>query len=79
MTTTSFLQKLADNILNPIIQLLFAAALVYFTFGVVKFIRGADDPGEREKGGKHIMWGLVGLVIMMGVYGILEIMLGTFF
>lgn len=75
----NFLQKLADNILNPIISLLFAAALVYFIFGVVKFIRNASDPGERATGAKHIMWGLVGLVIMMGVYGILNMLLNTFF
>ena len=68
---------LSVEIINPIIYLMFAAALVYFIFGVVKYIANADNETEREKGRQHILYSIVGLVIMMGVWGILQIIANT--
>jgi hypothetical protein len=73
MTIDRFLSNLAVVILNPLIRLMFAVAVVYFLWGVVQYIRSAGSEDGRQKGAKHILWGLIGLVIMMGVYSILQI------
>jgi hypothetical protein len=73
----ALLGKIEDNILNPLIALLFSLALLYFLFGVYEFIRGASDPEARKTGGNHILWGFIGLLIMFGVYGILKIVTNT--
>lgn len=67
-----FLTNLATTILNPLILLLFALAVIYFLWGVLKYIQNADSETERQKGSQHILWSLVGMVIMMGVYTILQ-------
>lgn len=72
------LNKVIVQIINPIILLLASCAFVLFLWGVFKFIQGAGDPTERSKGQKNILWGLVGLVIIFGAYGIINIALGTF-
>ena len=73
-----FLDKVVAQIINPIILLLAAAAFVVFVWGVFQFISQAGEATKREEGRKAIMWSLVGLIIIFGVYGILNLALGTF-
>lgn len=73
-----FLRNVITEIVNPIILLLSAAAFVLFIWGVFEFIANAGDETKRTEGKRAIMWGLVGLVIIFGVYGIINIALGTF-
>ena len=78
-TLDAFLTTLGVEIVNPIINLLFAAAVVYFLWGVYKYISGAESPDGREQGSRHIIWGIVGLVIMVSVFAIIRMATGTFF
>lgn len=79
MTVDQFISKLATNIINPLLLLLFAFAVIYFLWGVLNYIRGADDPTKRQEGATHILYGLIGIVIMVGVYGILEMFTNAIF
>ena len=74
----SFLDKVVAQIINPIILLLAACAFVVFLWGVFEFVAHAGDETKRSEGKKAIMWGLIGLVIIFGAYGIINIALGTF-
>ncbi len=71
------LQKAVVAIVNPIIQVLFAVALVMFVYGIFEFVRGADDPTARTKGQEHMKYGLIGLFIMISVFTIIKILLNT--
>lgn len=73
----SFLGSVQTAILNPLITLLAMAAFLYFVWGVVMFIRNADDEGKRKEGQQHIIWGLVGLVVIFGAQAILSILAST--
>lgn len=73
-----FIGKVVTQIVNPIILLLSAAAFVLFLWGVFEFVAHAADETKRTEGRRAIMWGLIGLVIIFGVYGILNLALGTF-
>lgn len=74
----AFLAKVVIEIVNPIILLLVASAFVVFLWGVYEFIAHGGDATKREEGRKAIFWGLIGLVIIFGAYGIINIALGTF-
>ena len=78
ITLIPFLRKVDQYVLNPLIILLFSVALVVFLFGVFKFVMGADNPTARGEGQKSILWGVVGMFVMFGVYFIIKIVLGTF-
>lgn len=69
----NIIQKVNDAILQPIIVFLFALAVVYFLFGLFKFIRNQDNEKEMEGGKQQMVWGIVGIAIMVGVYGILHL------
>jgi hypothetical protein len=69
--------KVNDKILNPLIEFSFIIALVIFLYGVMQFIRGANNKDMRAKGQQHIMWGLVGFLIMFGVFTIINLLTKT--
>lgn len=65
-------------ILNPLIGLLFFVALFVFLWGIFKFIGNAASEEARETGKRNMMWGIIGMFIMIAVYGIIRLVLGTF-
>lgn len=79
MSIGEFISKLGEVIINPIIKLLFAAAIVTFLWGIVQYIQNADSPDGRETGRKVIIWGILGLVIMVSVFSIMQIAKRTVF
>ncbi len=65
-------------IINPLIDLLFALAIVYFLYGVVEFLMNQDNEEKKTSGKSHMLWGVIGLTIMLGVFTILGIIKSTF-
>lgn len=74
----ALVSKLRDAILDPLILLLVAAAIVVFFWGAFQYVYGASQGDVQEEGKKHMLWGIIGLVIMMSAYAILTIATGTF-
>lgn len=75
---TSFLYRVTSAVLNPFIVLLFVVALLTFFWGLVGLIVGAGNEEHRAVGKRHLMWGIVGMLIMFTVYGIISLLLSTF-
>jgi cell division protein FtsW (lipid II flippase) len=73
-----FIQKFADVILNPIIILLFAIAGLYMVYSVIRFLSITDDKSpKRAEARGAMMWGIVGIVVMLSVYGLINFVLNT--
>ena len=77
MAPETLLQKILTNIVNPLVTLMVAVAVLVFLWGVFQFIRNAESSDERKKGGMNMMWGAIGLFIMVTAYGVLNLILGT--
>lgn len=73
----TFIHKVNDAILNPIIRIIFLAALVYFLWGVFNYVRKSDSDTERETGRNHMIWGIFGMFIMISAYAIINVIIGT--
>ena len=80
-TTYIGLKQLIINIekliINPIIILMFAIALAVFIYGVLQFIMTSDTEEGKKVGKQHIMWGLIGMFIMIAVFTIMRIIINT--
>ena len=70
--------RLNDKIINPIIEIAFIIAFVLFLWEVFEYIRGGANKEKRKDGNQHMLWGIIGFVIMFGVFGIIKLLLGTF-
>jgi Na+/serine symporter len=71
------MSKINANIINPAIEFAFIIALVIFLWGVFQFIANAGDSAKRQEGKDHMLWGIVGFLIMFGVFGIITILSNT--
>ncbi len=73
----SVVSKIVDNIVMPALELLFFLTLVVFIWGLIGFFKGGEDTEARKKGQQHILWGVIGMFIMVSVYGILRFVAAT--
>lgn len=76
-TFDTFLGKVEAAILTPILTLLALGAFVLFIWGVVQLIANAADEEKRKTGQMHMLWGIVGLVIIFGANAIIAILKST--
>jgi len=73
-----FIAKATDQIINPLILLLFALAVVFFLYGALKFFTSGQNEEKRTQGKSHMLWGIIGMTIMMAVFFIMKVVLNTF-
>jgi hypothetical protein len=67
------LQNIIELIFSPLYQLVTVSAFIYFLYGVVKFIADMQDPEKKNTGKAHMMYGLLGLFIILSVGAILRL------
>jgi len=72
------ISPIMSNIVNPAIELLMLAAIVVFVWGVVQMIMNSEESEGRAAGQRHMLWGIVGLFIMVSAYGIVRLIASTF-
>jgi hypothetical protein len=64
---------------KSVIPLLFALAFAYFIWGAVQFIGFAGgEESKRTEGRQHMIWGIVALAVMFGVWGLVAVVGDTF-
>ena len=64
-----------SQIVTPLIYLMLALAVLYFLYGVFNFIKNADSPEERTVGFRNMIWGVVGIFIMISAKALIYIIL----
>lgn len=73
-----FLDKLNEAVIFPLVILLMAAALLVFLYGGLKFIMNPTDLAQQSEGRSHMLYGIIGLLVMTSAAAILAIAAGTF-
>ena len=62
-----------------VIPVLFGIATVIFLWGVIVYITSGGDEEKRKEGRNYIIYGLIGLFVMIALWGIINVMIGFFF
>ena len=66
-------------LIQSVVPLLFAVAIVMFIWGVVQFfIIGAGEEAKREQGKQFMIWGILALAVMVSVWGLVRILGDSF-
>ncbi len=64
---------LVTNIISPLLLLIETLGLVVFMWGVVEFLWGlSKDTAKKDEGKKHMLWGLVGMFVIVCAGAILS-------
>ena|SRR3989344_1637277 len=74
----SFIANANRLIVNPLIYLLFALAVAYFLYGMLQFLANKDNDEKKTAGKSHMIYGVIGITVMMGVFAIMNMLLDTF-
>jgi hypothetical protein len=77
VVVNTIVKKISANIVTPLIELIFGLAVLLFAWGVVGFFMNGDDTSKREESRRHILWGVIGMTIMVSVYGIVRLVANT--
>lgn len=71
--------KVIGIINDVLVPLVFAIAFIVFIWGVFQyFIQGGHDEEAKEKGKSLMLYGLIGFFLMVSVWGLVNILIGTF-
>lgn len=68
---SSFFGRVLDQIVNPLITLGFAVAILYLAWAVLQYTMGGDKL-EKEKLKGSLIYGVLGVAIMATVFGIMK-------
>ncbi len=72
-----FLGDVSSFINGTLIPLVFAVALLVFIYGIFKyFILGGGDEESRKEGKDLMIWAIIGFVVMVSVFGIVNLIAG---
>ncbi len=77
-TSITGLAAIITNLINGVfVPLVFAIAFLVFIWGVFRyFIGGGDD--DRKKAVQLMLYGIAGFFVMVSVWGLVNILVGTF-
>ena len=78
MTFDQLLEQIYEVIIEPLLFLLFGVALIIFIWGIVQFIHKSGESKDQADGKRNMIWGMVGMLIMVSVFSIISIIIGTF-
>jgi len=74
----TMLSRIEAVILFPLMTLMMSVALLIFLFGIYEYVLNANNDEARAVGQKHMLYGIIGLLVMVSAYAILKIVAGTF-
>jgi hypothetical protein len=64
---------------DVLVPVLFAVAFIVFLYGVAKaYIFSGGDQAAIEQGHKLILWGLIAFVVMISLWGLVNVVSNTF-
>ena len=71
------LDPVISNIVTPIVLFALGVGVFVFVWGVIEMIRNADNPTAITTGKNHILFGSIGIVIMLSAWGIIYLVSNT--
>lgn len=66
-----------SEILNAVIPVLIALGVVYFIWGVITYVISSDEEAKTA-GRNRIIYGIIGLAVIVGLWGLVNILKNTF-
>lgn len=75
--------RVANTIINTInfvlVPVIFALAFIVFIWGIAKaYIISGGNEEERKKGHQLVLWGIIGFVVMISLWGLVNVVAATF-
>lgn len=71
--------ELVVSILQNIISILFVSLAVGLLYGVIVYFANSDNDKKRMEIKGYLLWGVIGIIVVMGIWGILGLLTESVF
>lgn len=78
-TIEGIINTAKNSVLSPLITVLFILATAVFLWGIIRFLASAGDPKKAAEGRQIMLWGIIGLFVIVAMWGLVEVLKSTFF
>lgn len=69
--------NLVENILGKLAPMLIAIAVIVLLVAIINYIRAGEDEEKRGKAKSLMIYGIIGLFVMVSIWGLVAILSGT--
>lgn len=69
--------KITEIIINPLLSLLATVGVVAFLFGLLTYMTAGGSSEKVSDGARYMTFGIVGLFIIVGAYGLVAVVQNT--
>ncbi len=76
--TGNLISRFGTYIVDPLLLVIFAAGFFMFMWGLFQFMVNSSNGESVEDGKRHMIYGTIGMFIMVSVYGIIALLDSTF-
>ena len=63
------------SLISQALPIIIALAVLVLMYGILKFIMSAGEEEKREEGKKFMLWGIIGLAVMVSIWGLVNILI----
>ncbi len=78
MTFAGLIETIVFTVIDPLLFLVSALALLYFILGVTKYIYHSGDAEKRTEGYQMMIYGIIALFVMVSVWALVGVLSNTF-
>ena len=65
-------------ILEKVVVLLVSFAVIFFIYGITKYITAGEDEDKRNKMKNLMVYGIIGLFVIVSMWGIVYLLVNSF-
>ncbi len=77
-TLTAVVNEILKFIDSTLVPVIFALAFIVFIWGVfLYFVAGGADEEKRKQGRNFVFWAIIGFVIMISLWGIVNLLVNS--
>ena len=75
--TSPLLDRIVTYVIDPTVKVIFTLGLFLFFYGLVEYLWELKDGKADGDGRQHMLYGMIGMLIMVSVYGIIALIMNT--
>lgn len=79
ITTLGGFLDLVNDILNATVPFLIGLGVFVIIYGVFGYITHSADEEKRAEARQFVLWGIIGVFIMLSIWGLISVLTNTFF
>lgn len=77
-TLKAFIDYLICILQKSVVPLIFALSLTVFLWGIAQYVINTENEDKKNLGKQLMLWGIIGISVMVAVWGLVGILGGTF-